>query len=91
MQTESFFVAFPRARYAVQAAADAQKALVEHAWPDGVMVNVRMGIHSGDPEVDGDRYVGLAVSRAARISSASLGCYVYHPVYGFDFAAACKK
>ena len=23
--------------------------------------------------------------------SASLGCYLYHPVYGFDFAAACKK
>jgi hypothetical protein len=23
--------------------------------------------------------------------SASLGCYVYHPVYGFDIAAACKK
>jgi hypothetical protein len=23
--------------------------------------------------------------------SASFGCYVYHPVNGFDFAAACKK
>jgi peptide/nickel transport system substrate-binding protein len=23
--------------------------------------------------------------------SASLGCYVYHPLYGFDFAAACKR
>jgi ABC-type transport system substrate-binding protein len=23
--------------------------------------------------------------------SASLGCYLYHPVYGFDLAAACKK
>jgi class 3 adenylate cyclase len=72
-QTESFFVAFPRARYAVQAAADAQKALAEQTWPDGVKVNVRMGIHSGDPEVDGDRYVGLAVSRAARICGAAHG------------------
>jgi ABC-type transport system substrate-binding protein len=23
--------------------------------------------------------------------SSSLGCYVYHPVYGFDLAAACKR
>jgi class 3 adenylate cyclase/streptogramin lyase len=72
-QTESFFVAFSRARLAVQAAAAAQRVLAEHAWPDGVQVKVRMGIHSGDPEVAGDRYVGLAVSRAARICSSAHG------------------
>lgn len=72
-QTESFFVAFPRARHAVQAAAAAQQALAEHAWPDGVQVRVRMGIHSGDPEVAGDRYVGLAVARAARICASAHG------------------
>ena len=32
-----------------------------------------MGIHSGDPEVAGDRYVGLAVSRAARICACAHG------------------
>ena len=72
-QTESFFVAFGRARQAVAAAADAQRALAEHRWPDGVQVKVRMGIHSGDPEVAGDRYVGLAVSRAARICACAHG------------------
>jgi class 3 adenylate cyclase/streptogramin lyase len=72
-QTESFFVAFSRARHAVQAAASAQRAVAEHAWPDGVQVKVRMGIHSGDPEVAGDRYVGLAVSRAARICASAHG------------------
>ena len=36
-------------------------------------VRVRMGIHAGDPEVAGDRYVGLAVSRAARICAAAHG------------------
>ena len=72
-QTESFFVAFPRARYAVAAAGAAQRALAEREWPDGVDVKVRMGIHSGDPEVAGDRYVGLAVSRAARICAAAHG------------------
>ena len=50
-QTESFFVGFTRARYAVAAAAAAQRALAKHDWPDGVQVKVRMGIHSGDPEV----------------------------------------
>jgi len=32
-----------------------------------------MGVHSGDPEVAGDRYVGLAVSRAARICASAHG------------------
>ncbi len=32
-----------------------------------------MGIHAGEPEVSGDRYVGLAVSRASRISAAGHG------------------
>ena len=72
-QTESFFVAFTRARHAVEAAADAQRALAEETWPEGVQVKVRMGIHSGDPEVTGDRYVGLAVSRAARICASAHG------------------
>jgi class 3 adenylate cyclase/streptogramin lyase len=72
-QTESFFVAFARARQAVAAAAAAQRALADHGWPRGVRVNVRMGIHSGDPEVSGDRYVGLAVARAARICASAHG------------------
>ena len=59
-QTESFFVAFARARDAVEAAAEAQRVVAEHSWPQGAEVKVRMGIHSGDPEVAGDRYVGLA-------------------------------
>jgi len=72
-QTESFFVVFTRARHAVQAAADAQHALAEQPWPDGVQVKVRMGIHSGDPELAGDRYVGLAVARAARVCASAHG------------------
>ena len=72
-QTESFFVAFARARDAVEAAASSQQAIALQSWPNGVQVRVRMGIHSGDPEVAGDRYVGLAVSRAARICSSAHG------------------
>jgi YVTN family beta-propeller protein len=72
-QTESFFVVFTQARHAVHAAADAQRALAEETWPDQAQVLVRMGLHSGDPEVAGDRYVGLAVSRAARICASAHG------------------
>ncbi len=72
-QTESFFAAFPRAHQAVDAAASAQRAFAEHAWPDGMQVKARIGIHAGEPELVGDRYVGLAVSRAARICASAHG------------------
>jgi class 3 adenylate cyclase/streptogramin lyase len=72
-QTESFFCVFSRAQDAVRAAASAQRALARHEWPADVRVRVRMGIHAGEPELAGDRYVGLAVSRAARICAAGHG------------------
>jgi class 3 adenylate cyclase/streptogramin lyase len=72
-QTESFFCAFPRAQAAVAAAAAAQRALAAQEWPGDATVRVRMGIHAGEPELAGDRYVGLAVSRAARICAAAHG------------------
>ena len=41
-QGDSFFVAFPRARDAVLAAAAAQRALAAHHWPAGATESVRM-------------------------------------------------
>jgi len=72
-QTESFFAVFPRTRDAVKAAVAAQRALAAHAWPEDAGPRVRMGIHAGEPDLAGDRYVGLAVSRAARICAAANG------------------
>src|SRR5262245_47056955 len=68
-QGDSFFVAFRRAREAVLAAADAQRALRAHEWPGGVSLRVRMGIHTGEAELADDRYVGVSVHRAARIGA----------------------
>ncbi len=65
-QTESFFVAFARASDAVAAATDAQRRLTG-------AVRARMGLHTGQPHVVGDRYLGLDVSRAARICAAAHG------------------
>ena len=72
-QGDSFFVAFTRARDAVLAAAAAQRALAGHAWPGGAVVRVRMGIHTGEADLTVDRYVGLSVHRAARISALGHG------------------
>lgn len=72
-QGDAFFVVFPVARAAVEAAVAAQKALAAHPWPDGVSVKVRIGVHTGEAMLIGDDYVGLDVHRAARISSVAHG------------------
>jgi YVTN family beta-propeller protein len=72
-QGDSFFVAFPRAKDAVAAAVDAQRDLAVQDWPDRVDVTVRMGLHTGEPQVGEQRYVGIGVHKAARIGAAGHG------------------
>jgi len=72
-QGDAFFVAFARATDAVAAAVDGQRALSNHTWPEGMMVRVRMGLHTGEPYLASEGYVGLDVHRAARIMSAGHG------------------
>jgi class 3 adenylate cyclase len=73
-QGDAFFVAFPTAPGALAAAAQAQRALAAHPWPDGTPVQVRMGLHTGAPHVTpGGQYVGLDVVRAARIAAVGHG------------------
>jgi class 3 adenylate cyclase len=72
-QGDSFFFSFPRARDAVAAAVDAQRALRGHTWPRGVDVRVRMGLHTGEPTLGDEGYLGIDVVRAARISAAGHG------------------
>ena len=64
---DSFFVAFATASDAAAAALAGQEALV------GAPVRVRMGIHTGEPLVVENDYVGIDVHRAARISAAAHG------------------
>ena len=72
-QGDAFLVAFARARDAVATAVAAQLSILKHRWPDGASLLVRMGLHSGEPIRDADRYVGLDVHRAARICAAGHG------------------
>src|SRR6187455_2186382 len=72
-QGDAFFYSFPRAREAVAGAVAAQRALGAHAWPQGAAVRVRMGLHTGEPSVDDEGYLGLDVVRAARICTVARG------------------
>ena len=72
-QGDAFFVVFARATDAVSAAVAAQRALASHAFPDGAMVQVRMGLHTGEPQRTAEGYVGLDVHRASRLMSAGHG------------------
>jgi len=64
---DSFFVAFAKASDALAAAGAARVALA-----DGP-IRVRMGLHTGEPLVTEEGYVGLDVHRAARIAAAGHG------------------
>ena len=64
---DSFFVAFNSAIEAVAAAGEGQANL-----GDG-QVRVRMGLHTGEPIVTEEGYVGMDVHRAARISAVAHG------------------
>ncbi|HET7808498.1 MAG TPA: adenylate/guanylate cyclase domain-containing protein [Gaiellaceae bacterium] len=82
-QGDAFFVAFSRARDAVAAACDGQEALA--AGP----IRVRMGLHTGEPLVTEEGYVGIDVHRAARIAAVGHGGQVLlsqatHDLVGSD-------
>jgi class 3 adenylate cyclase len=72
-QGDAFFFSFGRAKDAVAGAVAAQRQLAEHEWPNGVEVAVRMGLHTGEPTVGEEGYLGMDVVRAARICSAGHG------------------
>jgi class 3 adenylate cyclase len=73
VQGDAFFFSFPRARDAVAAAVHAQRALRSHDWPQGKQVLVRMGLHTGEPTLGDEGYLGLDVVRASRIAAAGHG------------------
>ena len=66
-QGDAFFVAFPTAPGALQAAVEALEGLGQGP------IRVRMGIHTGTPYLAEEGYVGLDVHRAARIAACGHG------------------
>jgi class 3 adenylate cyclase len=72
-RADEFFAVFVRASDALEAALGIERGLRSRAWPEGVSVRVRAGIHSGRPTLTDAGYVGLAVHTTARICSAGHG------------------
>ena len=72
-QGDSFFTSFPRATDAVVAVVEILQSLANHQWPRDVDVRVRMGLHTGEPWLVEEDYVGMDVHRAARIGHAGHG------------------
>jgi len=54
-QGDAFFAAFQRATDAVKGALEAQSAMARHPWPMGAQPRVRIGIHTAEPTLGGDR------------------------------------
>jgi len=70
---DEFLAAFGRPTPALLAAVEIQRALLERAWPRGLQVRVRAGIHGGRPTLTETGYVGLAVHTVSRVCSVGHG------------------
>jgi DNA-binding NarL/FixJ family response regulator/class 3 adenylate cyclase len=70
---DEFFLVFDDPHRAAVAVTSAQRAFATHAWPEGVELRVRMGLHTGKPTFRDGAYYGLDVHRAARIAQAGSG------------------
>src|SRR5262249_49438421 len=64
---------FTTAHDAVDAALDAQHALVAEPWGEPGPLLVRMGIHTGEGQERAGDYFGPAVNRAARLMAVAHG------------------
>jgi class 3 adenylate cyclase len=72
-RADEFFAVFEDAGRAVAAAVAAQRTLSKRAWPGGLEVRIRMGIHSGRPTLTKTGYIGLPVHTVARVCAAAHG------------------
>ncbi|MBK6537119.1 MAG: adenylate/guanylate cyclase domain-containing protein [Ignavibacteria bacterium] len=70
---DAFCCAFQNADDAVIAACDIQKLLINENWNE-VVIKVRIGIHSGNAEWNGEDYMGyITLARVSRVMSAANG------------------
>ena len=72
-QGDSFFIAFRRGEGRRWRRSRHPADLAAHAWPEGGVIKVRIGLHTGEPQVGDERYVGMGVNKAARIGAAGHG------------------
>src|SRR5256886_9915947 len=81
-QGDASCVAVARAKDALVAAVEAQRGLANGP------IRVRMGLHTGEPVVTDEGYVGIDVHRAARIAAAAHGGQVVVSQTTYDLAGS---
>jgi len=70
---DAIFAAFHTPIDAVAAALRAQRALTTATWGDIPELKVRMGLHTGDVEPQGEHYFGATLYRCHRLTAAAHG------------------
>ena len=70
---DDLFAVFESAPAALEAGLAIQRAMHAGAWPGGIDVRLRIGLHRGRPALTDTGYVGLSVHAAARICFAAHG------------------
>jgi hypothetical protein len=84
-RSEEVFAVFERASGAVAAAIAIQQHHVSRT------LRVRVGLHTGEPSLSGDGYLGIDLHRAARISAAGHGGQVLVSQTTRDLAGATAR
>jgi predicted ATPase/class 3 adenylate cyclase/DNA-binding CsgD family transcriptional regulator len=73
-ESDGVLAAFTRARDAVAAALDAQRAILAEDWCTGAAPRVRMALYTGDAQLrDQGGYFGTAVDRCVRLCAIAHG------------------
>jgi class 3 adenylate cyclase len=57
----------------VKASIAIQRAVRDHAWPGGVELRVRIGVHTGRASLNETGYIGLPVHTVARVCTSAHG------------------
>jgi class 3 adenylate cyclase len=72
-RADEFFAVFRHPHEGINAAVAIQRRLGEQAWPEGVEVRIRMGLHHGRPTLAEGGYVGVSVHAVSRVCGAATG------------------
>jgi class 3 adenylate cyclase len=72
-RADDLFAVFERAPAALAAALAIQRAMHARAWPGGIDVRLRIGLHRGRPALTDTGYVGISIHAAARICFSAHG------------------
>ncbi len=72
-QADEMFAVFEQAPFGLAAALTIQRKVRARAWPEGLPIRIRIGLHTGRPTLTDTGYMGLAVHLASRICFASHG------------------